>query len=221
MPTTFSLPTTDGQPAQQLTLPTFWPDVTLGQYLALTAAGAAPAEQLLTGLTAAQWAALDEASQQELSQRLLFLTDTQPLAELPPTPGLYAVGRSAYGLRQQAQQQLAALPAEAPPLARAAVLYALYREPAGSTASPAHYEAAHAAVLVAPITAVYADCVHFLTSYHAYLTGQPSEGAEQPGLLRLADAQGRPLAGGPTPKPATRRGLLAGLFPRATTSLIR
>ena len=82
MPTSFSLPATaDGQPAQQLTLPTFWPDVTLSQYLALAAEGAAPAEQLLTGLTAAQWAGLDEASQQELSQRLLFLTDTQPLAE--------------------------------------------------------------------------------------------------------------------------------------------
>ena len=218
MPTTFSLPATaDGQPAQQLTLPTFWPDVTLSQYLALAAEGAAPAEQLLTGLTAEQWAALDEASQQQLSQRLLFLTDTQPLAALPPTPGLYAVGRCAYALAQQAAHKLAALPAGAPPLARAAVLYALYRQPAGSTASPAHFEAAHAAVLAAPITAVYADCLHFLASYSAYLTGEPSTGAEQPGLLRLATAPGRPLTAAPTP----RRGLLARLFSSATTSLIR
>lgn len=35
--------TADGQPAQQLTLPTTWPEVTLAQYLALAAEGAAPA----------------------------------------------------------------------------------------------------------------------------------------------------------------------------------
>ena len=105
------------------------------------------------------------------------------------------------------------------------MLYALYLDPVASMASPAHVEATYAAVLAAPITTVYADCLHFLASYQACLTGQPSEGAEQPGLLRITetDANGKPLRRQPAGLSGNvpRRGLLARLFPRAANSLIR
>ena len=165
-------------------IPTGWPDVSLAHYLALASPTPPPAELLLTGLSSAQWASLDEADRAALSRQLLFVLDEQPLPQLLPTPGLYEVGRCAYGLYQLAQKQLAATP-DAHPLAHGAYLYALYRVPLGTTPTPAEVEAAHAAVLAQPVTEVYADCLFLLASYGRALSGTLPAGPAQPGLLRL------------------------------------
>lgn len=204
MPTTLTV-TTDGQTAQQLTLPTTWPEVTLAQYLAVLAAGPAAVVPLLAGLSAEALLSLSPADQTLLASRLAFVLDPEPLLALLPTPGLLEIGQSAYGLVQQYEAYAVAHPT-ALPLAHGAYLYALYRAPTGSRMPEAELADAHAAVLAQPVTAVYADCAHFLASYERAILGTSRPGPAQPGLLRLV----RPAA------PAS--GLLEKLRRRTTSA---
>ena len=200
MPATLTLTTADGRPLASTTTATGWGDVTLAQYLALTATDAPPAALLLTGLTAEQLNQLSPADRQQLRQRLRFLRDEQPLRELLPTPGLYEVGLCAFGLYDQAQLLLATQP-DAHPLAHGALLYALYRQPTGSRAPAEQLAAAHAEVLAQPLPDVYADCQYFLASFLRAMSQPTPNGPRQPGLARLSSAVA----------PPKRRGLFSAL----------
>jgi hypothetical protein len=210
---------TDGQPAQQLTLPTAWPEVTLAQYLAAHAPGSPHAPALrLSGLADAVLDELPADQADELAYHLVFASDEAALAALLPTPGLLEIGLSAYGLYELAQQWLAATP-DAHPLAFGAYLHALYREPVGFRPAPANVEAAHAAVLARPVTEAYADCLYFLASYQRAGTGAPAVGVAQAGLLRLVRPQAP--ASGLLPKLGQLLGLPTGSRRNPETSLIR
>jgi hypothetical protein len=184
MPTNLTLTTTSSQPTQQITLPTAWPEVTLAQYLVILAAGPLAVVPTLTGLSTEALASLSPTDQTLLASRLSFVLDPEPLLALLPTPGLLEIGRSAFGLLQQYETYAVAHPT-ALPLARGAYLYALYRAPTGSRMPESELAAAHAAVLAQPVTAVYADCAHFLASYERVATGTIWPGPAQPGLLQL------------------------------------
>jgi hypothetical protein len=188
MPTALTL-ATSGQPAQQLTLPTAWPEVTLAQYLAAHAPGSPHAAPLrMSGLADAVLDELPAEQADELAYHLSFATDEGTLEALLPTPCLLEIGLSAYGLYELAQQWLGAAP-DAHPLAFGAHLYALYREPVGFRPNAPDVEAAHAAVLARPVTEVYADCLYFLASYQRAGTGAPAVGVAQAGLSRLVRPQ--------------------------------
>ena len=185
MPVTLTLATTDGQPTQQLTLPTSWAEVTLGQYLAAHTAGSAHAPALrLSGLADTVLDSLPVEQAADLAHHLGFASDEAALEALLPTPGLLEIGQSASALYYLAAERLATLPG-AHPLAHGASLYAVYRAPSGTRVTPAEAEAAHAAVLAQPVTQVYADCLYFLASYHRVGTGAPAVGVRQPGTLSI------------------------------------
>jgi hypothetical protein len=170
---------------QQIALPTTWADLTVAQYLALATPGAISLATVLPDLAPEVVAQLSDADQQLLADRVLAELDEQVLADLLPTHGLLEIGRSAYGLYDQAQQYLATIP-NAHPLAHGAYLYALYRAPTGSRADEQQLAAAHAAVLARPVTTVYADCLYFLASYRRVGTGAPAVGVRQSGTLSIA-----------------------------------
>jgi hypothetical protein len=189
MPEVLTLSTADGQLLTSVSMPTSWADVLLAQYLNVLAAGTASLVTSLTDLSSDLLARLSPADQTLLASRLAFVLDPEPLLELLPMPGLLEIGQSAFGLLQQYQAYAAAHPT-ALPLAQGAYLYALYRAPTASRFPEAELAAAHAAVLAQPVTEVYADCAHFLTSYERAVTGTSRSGPAQAGLHRLV----RPVA---------------------------
>jgi hypothetical protein len=179
-----TLTTADGNEARQLTVPTSWADVTLNEYLALAVPGIRSPASVLTDLAPELLDNLPDAARTLLGRCLSFAQDHAPLLELLPTPGLFEIGKCAYGLYQQAAQYVADYPG-APALARGAYLYALYRNPTSSKMDHQLLALAHAAVLARPVTEVYADCAHFLASYERALTGTSLPGPFQPGVLRV------------------------------------
>jgi hypothetical protein len=198
------LATPDSQPIQQLILPASWAEFTLSQYLAAHTRGSAHAPVLrLSGLLDEVLSNLTAEDAEGLLLHLRAALEEDVLAALLPTPGLLEIGSSAWGLYEQAQAHLTATP-EAHPLAHGAYLYALYRAPTGSRANEQQLAAAHAAVLAQPVTAVYADCLHFLASYQRAVSGTSLPGPAQPGILRIV----RPVA----PAPQTWRARLGNLW---------
>lgn len=189
-----TLTTTDGQLLANVTVPTCLPDVTLSQWLAFVAPNSPEADSVMTGLTPEVLATLQEADRAQLLEHLLFLTEAPVLRELLPTPGLYEIGHCAYGLQCQAQAYFDAHPGLTR-LAQGAYLCALYSAPTGSTMAPEQLAAAHAAVLAAPVTEVYADCQYFLASWERNHNGTTIPGPTQPGLLRIVlDAPAPPTS---------------------------
>jgi hypothetical protein len=199
-----NLTTTDGQQLAQVTVPTSLSEVTLCQWITFISPGASQADSVMTGLAPEVLDTLSEADRNQILGLLLFLIDAGMLRELQPTQGLYEVGNCAYGLYGQAQKYFAAHP-ELTRLAQGAYLYALYRNPTGSTMPEKELAAAHAAVLAAPVTDVIADCYHFVASFEYYHTGgRPKPGPKQPSLMRIAgidSAAEWDKAHAPAPKP--------------------
>ena len=203
MPITFTL-ATDGQPAQQLTLPANWAEVTLAQYLAAHDGSSPHAPALrLSGLPSAVLDTLPTDAAELLAYHLAFANDPSALEAWQPTPGLYEIGLSMYGLQKQALKHLATLPENAHPLVFGAYLHALYTDRVGSTAPAEQMAAAHTAVLARPLPEVYADCQYYLASWRRVGTGAPAVGVAQPGVQRIT----RTLA----PAPARNAGLLTKL----------
>jgi hypothetical protein len=184
MPATLTLTTTAGQLLANVTVPTCLPEVTLAQWLAFVAPNSPEADSVMTGLTPEIVATLREADRAQIMEHLLFLRDAAVLRELLPTPGLYEIGHCAYGLYLQALTHFEAHP-DLTRAAQGAYLYALYSAPAGSKMAPEKLAAAHAAVLAAPVTEVYADCQYFLASWERHVNGTTLPGPTQPSVLRI------------------------------------
>jgi hypothetical protein len=185
MPATLTLTATDGQHIAEVTIPTSLSDVTLGQWITFISPGSPEVDSVMTGLTPEVLVTLSEADRSQILELLLFLTDASMLRELLPSQSLYEVGNCAYGLQRQAEGYFMAHP-ELTRLAQGAYLYALYRNPTGSTMSAEELVAAHAAVLAASVVDVIADCQHFLASWERYQAGATLPGPRQPGLLLIA-----------------------------------
>jgi hypothetical protein len=167
-----------------LPMPTSWAELTLAQYIVLATPGAVALATALPSLTPELLNELNSDEQSALASYVVTMLDEQVLASLLPTPGLLEIGMSAYGLYRQAEKYLTTIP-DAHPMAHGAYLYALYRNPTGTTANEQELAAAHAAVLARPVVEVYADCAFFLASYARVGTGEPAQGVAQPGLLRV------------------------------------
>jgi hypothetical protein len=169
MPTTLTLYPT----GQVLIVPTQWADVTLAQFVALFAPQ--PGEtrrqaEVLLGLAAGELDDLAADDVQYLANLLAFATDTSPVLELLPTPGLPSVGSLPYGLYVEAGQHLAADP-ERHWLAYGPYLLALYRvQLTYGKYDSKRVAACEAALLAAPVTESYADAAFFLSSYKASLS---------------------------------------------------
>lgn len=204
MPATLTLTTTDGQLLESVIIPTSLSEVTLAQWIAFISPGGPEADVVMTGLAPEVLDTLSYADRGQILEQLLFLTDASLLRELLPTQGLYEVGNCAYGLQGQAEKYFGAHP-ELTRLAQGAYLYALYRNPTGSTMPEKKLAAAHAAVLAAPVTDVIADCYHFAASWEHYQSGgRPKSGPRQPGTLRILGhdpATEWDKAHAPAPKP--------------------
>lgn len=175
--------TAHGQPAQVLTVPTSWADVTLATFVTLHAPE--PGEQctaaeLLLGLPAGGLGQLAADDVPYLANLLEFANDPSPVLELLPTPGLPDVGTLPYGTLVMAQQHLLAN-AERPMLASAPYLLALYRvQLAYGKYDEAKVAACLAALLAAPVTECYGDLSHFL---QACRTWQPGTRQARPTTL--------------------------------------
>ena len=185
MPATLTLTTVAGQLLSSVVMPTCLADVTLAQWIAFVTPNSPEADAVMTGLSPEVLATLSEADRAHILDLLLFLTDAPVLRQLLPTPGLYEVGHCAYGLSEKASNYFAAHP-ELTRLAQGAYLYTLYREPLDWRTAPAQIAAAHAAVLAQPVTAVYADCQHFINSWERVQNGVTALGPTPPGVLRIA-----------------------------------
>jgi hypothetical protein len=174
MPTTLLLTTPDGQPAQTLTVPTQWADVTLGQYVALQAPEPdderRPAEILL-GLEAGGLDQLAADDVKYLSNLLAFSQDASDVEALLPAPGLPDIGTLPFGILLLAQQYVESVLDRAP-LAYGPHLCALYRvQMTFGRYDQAKVEACAAALLASPCIEVAADCAFFLSSYQNWQRG--------------------------------------------------
>jgi hypothetical protein len=163
--------TLDGQPAQELLVPTQWADVTLAQFLALYAAEPddirRPAE-VLCGLPAGGLDNLAADDVKYLSNLLAFCQDPADVMSLLPTPGLPDIGSLSFGTMLLAQQYIEANK-ERPALTHAPYLCALYRiQLAFGKYDPIKVEACLEALLASPVTEVYADCSFFLASWQRW-----------------------------------------------------
>jgi hypothetical protein len=202
MPATLTLTATDGQLIAEVTVPTSMADVTLGQWITFVTPGSHEADSVMTGLAPEVLDTLRYADRSQILELLLFLTDAGMLRLLQPSQGLYEIGKCAHGLYAQAEEYFVEHP-ELTRLAQGAYLYALYRNPTSSKMPEQELAAAHAAVLAASVTEVYADCNHFLASWERHQAGTPIlSGPTQPGVLRIAfDKNSVPMGGSATPKP--------------------
>ncbi len=206
MPATLTLTATDGQHIAEVTVPTSLSEVTLGQWIIFISPNAPEADAVMTGLAPEVLDTLSDEDRNQILELLLFLTDAGMLRELQPSQGLYEVGACAHGLYGQAQKYFAAHP-ELTRLAQGAYLYALYRNPTGSTMPAQELADTHATVLAASVVDVIADCYHFVASWEHYQAGgRPQLGPQQPGLLRIAGHNpaaewDKAYAPTPTPKP--------------------
>jgi hypothetical protein len=168
MPFSLTLTTPDGQPAQVLTVPTQWADVTLGQYVALQAPEPdderRPAEILL-GLEAGGLDQLAADDVKYLSNLLAFSQDASDVEALLPAPGLPDIGTLPFGILLLAQQYVENMPDSAP-VAYGPHLCALYRvQLAYGKYDQAKVEACEAALLASSCVEAAADCAFFLSSY--------------------------------------------------------
>lgn len=194
MSATLTLTAADGQHIAKVTIPTSMGEVTLGQWITFISPGSPEVDSVMTGLAQEVLDTLSESDRGRILEHLLFLTDASMLRELLPSADLYEVGNCAYGLYGQAEKHFAAH-LDLTRLAQGAYLYALYRNPTGSTMPAEELAAAHATVLTSPITDVIADCYHFVASWEQYqLGGRPQSGPRQPGTLRI-------MGHGPAPTP--------------------
>ena len=174
MPTTLTLITPDGQPAQVLTVPTSWADVSLAQFVALhapTPGDERTAAELLLGLPAGGLGQLAADDVPYLANMLAFAQDASPVLALLPTPGLPDVGSLPYGTLLLAQAVFEAEP-DRPALAYGPNLLALYRsQMVLGKYNGDHVAACLAALLAAPVTESYADLSHFLQACRNWQPG--------------------------------------------------
>lgn len=172
MPTTLTLTTPDGQPAQTLTVPTKWADVTLAHYVALLAP--APDEQrtaaeLLLGLDAGGLGQLAVDDVQYIANLIEFASDPSPVLELLSTPGLPDVGTQPWGCLVLCQEHFRENE-ERPALASLPYVLAVYRCQL-THGNTNQLEAMLAQVLAQPVTEVYADAAFFLAAARRSLSG--------------------------------------------------
>ena len=156
-----------------VTVPTRWADVSLAQFVTLyTQPDAAPVE-VLCQLPAGTLERLSVQAVEQLATLLTFATDTSPVLEALPTPGLPDIGSLSYGTLLLAQQYLTANPAR-PASFYMPRLLALYRmELVYGKYLAAKVTACEAALLATPVTETYPDAAFFLASLRRLQRGTP------------------------------------------------
>lgn len=174
MPTTITLTTPDGQPAQVLTVPTSWADVPLATFVALLApveGEQRTAAELLLGLDASGLGQLVVDDVQYIANLIEFASDPTPVLELLPTPGLPDVGALPWGCLVLCQEHFREHD-ERPALASLPYVLAVYRCQLAE-GNTDQLDAMLAQVLAAPVTEVYAPAQAFYSACQQSLSGTP------------------------------------------------
>jgi hypothetical protein len=174
MPTTITLITPAGAPAQVLTVPTQWRDVTLAQYVALHAPVAdepRTVAELLLGLEAGALGQLAADDVPLLAGLISFTDDVEDVLQLLPTPGLPDVGSLPYGCLLLCQQHFEAN-GDRPDLASLPFLLAVYRcQLTYGSVDGERVGKMLELLLASPVTEVYADGAYFLAACRNWRPG--------------------------------------------------